>query len=156
MWNSFYLIRHGEAYVELYCSRCDAHLGKLLDQGQDDGMRYCVNGAAMTFFSENEEKRVKALELREKAIASPKDLTESDWELLLTPEQFRVTRMQQNEEPFSSGLEKMDNLDENGIFCCVCCEGALFDVSMKRNVDVGWPTFSEFIHKKKGGTLHYR
>ena len=110
----------------------------------------------MTFFSENEEKRVKALELREKAIASPKDLTESDWELLLTPEQFRVTRMQQNEEPFSSGLEKMASLDENGIFCCVCCEGALFDVSMKRNVDVGWPTFSEFIHKKKGGTLHYR
>ena len=152
----FYSTRNEEAYSELYCSRCDAHLGKLLNQGQKDGMRYCVNGASMTFFPENSIKRNKAMELRQKAIDSPKELSTEDWELILTPEQFRVARMQQNEEPFSSGLENMANLDENGIFRCVCCEGALFDVSMRRNVDVGWPTFSEFIHKKNGGTCTYR
>ena len=119
-------------------------------------MRYCVNGAAMTFFPENKDNRSKATELRKKAKEFPKDLTMEDWKLILTPEQFRVTRMQQNEEPFTSGLENMANLDENGVFRCVCCDGALFDVSMRRNVDVGWPTFGDFIHKKKGGTLSYR
>ena len=52
------------------------------------------------------------MELRQKAIDSPKELSTADWELILTPEQFRVTRMQQNEEPFSSGLENVTSQAE--------------------------------------------
>ena len=110
----------------------------------------------MTFFPEDRDNRSKVMELRKKAKTSPKELSIDDWKLILTPEQFQVTRMQQNEEPFTSGLEKLANLDENGVFRCVCCDGALFDVSMRRNVDVGWPTFGDFIHKKKGGNISYR
>ena len=48
------------------------------------------------------------------------------------------------------------NLDEKGIFRCVCCDGALFDMSNKRNYDSGWPTFTDYIPKKRGGKLSYR
>ena len=129
--------------------------GPLKNEGKPDGMRYCVSGAAMIFVPENEDNRKRAIELREKAKKSPKELSEDDWKLILTPEQYRVTRLKENEEPFTSGLEKM-NLDEKGIFRCVCCDGALFDMSKKRNAESGWPTFTDFIPKIKGGKLSYR
>ena len=129
--------------------------GPLKNEGKPDGMRYCVSGIAMKFIPENEENRKMAIELRKNAKKSPKELTIDDWKLILTPEQFRVTRLRENEEPFTSGLEKM-NLDEKGIFRCVCCDGALFDMSNKRNYDSGWPTFTDYIPKKRGGKLSYR
>merc|ERR1712179_703872 len=116
----------------------------------ENNMRYCVSGVAMIFIAENEGNRNKANELREKARTSPKELTVDDWKLILTPKQFRTTRLQENEEAFTSGLEKM-NLDEEGIFRCVCCDRPLFDMAKKRNADVGWPTFTDFISKKRGG-----
>ena len=73
----------------------------------------------MKFVPEDEENRKKATLLREKAKTSPKELTVDDWKLILTQAQFRVTRLKENEEAYSSGLHKM-NLDEEGIFCCVC------------------------------------
>ena len=129
----------------------------MLDAGPlPDGMRFCVSGVAMKFTPENEDARKKAIELRKRAKESPKELTIEDWKLILTPEQFRVTRLRANEEPFSSGLVEQMNLDENGIFRCVCCEGALFDMATKFNNDSGWPTFSDFIPRRKGGKISYR
>ena len=75
----------------------------MLDEGPlPDGMRYCVSGVALKFIPDSETNRMRANVLREKAKTSPMELNMEDWKLILTPEQFRITRMRQNEDAFST------------------------------------------------------
>ena len=93
-------------------------------------------------------------ELCEKAKLTPSELALGDWKRILTPAQFRVTRLKTGPEPaFSSALIKVN---DPGIFCCVCCGGKVFDSSSQYDSGTGWPTFSSPIHWTKGGTVALR
>ena len=67
--------------------------------------------------------------------------SDEEWKKLLTPEQFFITRRQGTERPFSSPL---NDLHDEGLFFCVCCNNPLFSSKAKFNSGTGWPSF--FTH----------
>ena len=70
--------------------------------------------------------------------------TEEEWSQILTPEQFRITRLKGTERPFSGEL---CSIFEEGTYHCICCDTPLFDATIKFNSSSGWPSFTQPIVK---------
>ena len=79
-----------------------------------------------------------------KGINMPDKIIKSDeeWQKLLTPEQYQVTRKKGTEPPFTG---KYYHSKENGEYQCVCCGNDLFRSEAKFDSGTGWPSFREPI-----------
>ena len=66
--------------------------------------------------------------------------SEAEWRSILTPEQYRVTRLKGTERAFTG---EYWNSKAEGVYRCVCCETPLFGSSTKFESGCGWPSFYE-------------
>ena len=68
--------------------------------------------------------------------------TNKEWRTILTPEQYRITRLKGTERPHTGAL---CNTYEEGQYNCICCNTPLFDSSIKFSSGTGWPSFTQPI-----------
>ncbi len=64
--------------------------------------------------------------------------TDAEWEKVLSPEQYEITRRAGTEPPFAN---KYDKWPEKGLYRCICCGTALFSSDTKFDSGTGWPSF---------------
>src|SRR5688572_11954615 len=64
--------------------------------------------------------------------------TDEEWQKLLTPEQYRITRGKGTEAAFCGGLLKNK---EAGMYLCLDCSLPLFRSDAKFESGTGWPSF---------------
>jgi len=82
-------------------------------------------------------------------------LSDAEWRLRLTPEQYRITRGKDTEQAFCGGLL---NNKKPGMYVCVCCNLPLFESKAKFESGSGWPSFfqpaaKENIREKRDTSL---
>ncbi|MFT5257684.1 MAG: peptide-methionine (R)-S-oxide reductase [Polaribacter sp.] len=68
--------------------------------------------------------------------------SEAEWKNLLTPEQYRVTRLKGTERPHTGAL---CSIYDAGQYNCICCNAPLFDATIKYESNSGWPSFTQPI-----------
>ena len=68
--------------------------------------------------------------------------TEAEWKSLLTPEQYRITRLKGTEMAFTGAL---CSTYDAGVYSCICCGTRMFDSTIKYNSSSGWPSFTQPI-----------
>ena len=75
--------------------------------------------------------------------------TDAEWEKLLTPEQYRISRKHGTERAFTGPYH--DN-HEAGIYRCVACDLELFSSETKFDSGTGWPSYYAPIVANHVGT----
>jgi peptide-methionine (R)-S-oxide reductase len=66
--------------------------------------------------------------------------TDAEWQALLSPEQYRITREHGTERAFTGPFW---NSKEKGTYSCVCCGEKLFRSDTKFDSGCGWPSYFE-------------
>ena len=64
--------------------------------------------------------------------------TDEEWQRLLSPEEYQVTRKKGTERAFTG---KYHDHHEPGVYRCVCCGTELFSSKTKFESGTGWPSF---------------
>lgn len=65
--------------------------------------------------------------------------TDEEWRRQLEPEQYRVTRKQGTEPPFTGAYHATKT---PGTYRCICCGQPLFSSETKFDSRTGWPSFT--------------
>jgi peptide methionine sulfoxide reductase msrA/msrB len=102
-----------------------------------------ILGVAMPGFSKEHEK-IKIFIASSGQIREVEKISKPDaaWKKILTPEQFRITRLKGTEPP-STGRCQLPAQGEEGIYQCVGCDTDLFKAGTKVESGTGWPSFWE-------------
>jgi peptide-methionine (R)-S-oxide reductase len=66
--------------------------------------------------------------------------TDAEWQQLLSPDEFRITRKKGTERAFTG---EYCEAHEPGLYACRCCGTPLFDSTHKFESGTGWPSFTE-------------
>lgn len=76
--------------------------------------------------------------------------TDAEWQALLTPEQFEVTRRKGTERAFTGAYW---DSKKDGTYQCICCGQPLFDAKTKYESGTGWPSFWQPVNDKNVGLV---
>ena len=64
--------------------------------------------------------------------------SEEEWQEILSPEQYRISRKGGTERAFTG---KYYDFKAEGLYSCLCCANPLFDSEAKYDSGTGWPSF---------------
>jgi len=110
------------------------------------GVSICI---ALSACSRAQPSNLDAAQIRAKLDAIPLDqkvdLTNKEWQAILSPLQFYVMRRAGTERPSPSG-NALEN--RNGVYVCSACGNPLFSAQTKFNSGTGWPSFWQPIRKE--------
>ena len=73
--------------------------------------------------------------------------TDAEWQALLTPEEFRITRAKGTERAFTGAY--WQTTGKPGKYQCRCCGEVLFDAGSKFDSGCGWPSFFQPVGDDK-------
>jgi peptide-methionine (R)-S-oxide reductase len=110
------------------------------------GVTICI---VLSACSRAHPSNVDVAQIREKLDAIPLDqkvdLTNKEWLVILSPQQFYVMRRAGTELPSFSG----NALDHHkGTYVCSACGNPLYSAETKFNSGTGWPSFWQPIRKE--------
>ncbi|KAL9094871.1 MAG: hypothetical protein Q9165_002820 [Trypethelium subeluteriae] len=73
----------------------------------------------------------------------PVEKTSSEWQAVLSPEQFRVIREKGTEAPFTGEYDK--HMPSSGVYTCAACSAPLYRANHKFKSGCGWPAFFDAL-----------